>query len=100
MKSNPTYPEVFEPNSDPVLNDHHGIVECPICFKDTPRNKMVQDHCHDTGLQRGRICGPCNMMLGMAHDNPFVLKSGIEYLAGWFATHAKVIGERKARHGK
>lgn len=51
---------------------------CPIC-KRGPQ-LLVQDHCHKTGKQRGRICHHCNLVLGHARDNPKVLTRAAKYL--------------------
>ncbi len=38
------------------------------------------DHDHKTGLFRGWICMSCNIALGMARDNPHILRSLADYL--------------------
>ncbi len=53
--------------------------KCSICSE--PATSL--DHCHDSGLVRGLLCGHCNKMLGFARDNPDVLKRAVEYLADW-----------------
>lgn len=40
----------------------------------------VVDHCHKTGKIRGVLCHPCNKLLGMAKDNPQVLRFAADYL--------------------
>ncbi len=52
---------------------------CPATIPTTQRGWMV-DHCHDTGVVRGIVCSLCNLMLGMAKDNPEVLRAGAAYL--------------------
>ncbi|MFE5164710.1 endonuclease domain-containing protein [Streptomyces sp. NPDC056697] len=39
------------------------------------------DHCHDSGIVRGALCQPCNLMLGNARDNIDVLLAAVKYLA-------------------
>jgi hypothetical protein len=92
---------IFESTSDNELYvnfDPHAVNKCPICKKKFTLKQLVFDHCHRTGLQRGRLCVKCNAMIGMACDNPVTLSNAIDYLAEWFVTHAKVGEERKARH--
>jgi len=38
------------------------------------------DHNHETGEIRGLLCQKCNAMLGMANDDPVILRTAIEYL--------------------
>lgn len=38
------------------------------------------DHCHESGLVRGLLCGHCNVSIGMAGDNIWVLEQMIGYL--------------------
>jgi ribosomal protein L25 (general stress protein Ctc) len=40
------------------------------------------DHDHVTGKVRGLLCRNCNVMLGMAGDNPSILLLGALYLTG------------------
>lgn len=46
------------------------------------RNKVVVDHCHETGRVRGLLCTPCNLMIGYAQDSEELLRSAIQYLEG------------------
>ncbi|MFJ9002454.1 endonuclease domain-containing protein [Streptomyces sp. NPDC102359] len=38
------------------------------------------DHCHESGVVRGALCQPCNLMLGNAKDSVDVLLAAIKYL--------------------
>ena len=55
---------------------------CVICLTDTPTGKgdFHVDHCHRTGLVRKLLCASCNLMLGMAKDNPETLTRAVGYL--------------------
>lgn len=76
------------------LDDYHRILAaqngvCAVC-KGPPRGRGADedrfhiDHCHTSGIVRGLLCSPCNMMLGLAGEDPTTLASAIEYLK----THA------------
>ena len=53
---------------------------CAICRK-TPELVIFHiDHDHKTGKVRGILCRACNLMLGMAKDQPDTLRNGAAYL--------------------
>lgn len=54
---------------------------CALCFTQERRTRDWHvDHCHTTGKVRGILCHHCNLMLGNAKDNTFVLSNAIKYL--------------------
>lgn len=62
---------------------------CAICGRhedDIPKprprdhSSLVPDHCHETGMNRGLLCNPCNIFLGHAKNDERILASAIEYL--------------------
>jgi hypothetical protein len=55
---------------------------CAICLSDTPKSKggWDTDHCHATGIVRGILCHPCNVMIGQSEDNTSTLSNAISYL--------------------
>lgn len=90
--------ELFEGTSDnsQTVNLEHGTsYKCQICNKQFTLRQLVYDHCHKTNLQRGRICRSCNVLLGMAKDNPMILRSAIDYLAHWYLEHARIMQQIK-----
>lgn len=52
--------------------------KCAIC--DTPSEKLVVDHNHQTGTVRGLLCPTCNMGIGLLKENPQVMANAIMYL--------------------
>lgn len=54
----------------------HGK-KCSICGSS---DKLVVDHCHETGQVRGILCNNCNIGLGMFRDSKSLLDSATKYL--------------------
>lgn len=55
---------------------------CAICSKPNERRRrLAVDHCHTSGRVRGLLCDACNNMLGMAGENPTILRAAADYLA-------------------
>jgi len=42
--------------------------------------RIVEDHCHDTGVFRGWLCNNCNLGLGLIGDNIEGVKKCLDYL--------------------
>lgn len=58
---------------------------CAICCREptskSPKySKLVVDHCHNTNRVRRLLCSQCNTMLGMARDDPSILRAAARYL--------------------
>lgn len=47
-------------------------LECECCGNEARR--ICMDHCHTTGLFRAWLCDHCNTALGMAKDDPAILR--------------------------
>ena len=52
---------------------------CGICGEQSFRWLCI-DHCHSSGKVRGLLCNKCNVILGMCHDDPNILRAAIAYL--------------------
>jgi hypothetical protein len=64
-----------------AFNNHNG--RCEGCNSENPGIRgWCIDHDHDTKTFRGILCTRCNVALGMARDNPFLLYALISYLDG------------------
>jgi hypothetical protein len=50
---------------------------CMICGA---LDRLVVDHCHDTGIMRGLLCYKHNAGMGMFADNPILLENAVNYL--------------------
>jgi hypothetical protein len=67
-----------------MLTEQGGL--CVICRKPEKKKrkgvlqKLSVDHCHTSGRVRGLLCSRCNLMIGMAHENPEILARAIDYL--------------------
>lgn len=55
---------------------------CAICSIEREKlsKNLSIDHDHKTGVVRGLVCQPCNLILGYSADDIEVLKSAIAYL--------------------
>ena len=55
---------------------------CAICgTREIDLNqRLAVDHNHTTSQTRGLLCHKCNMFIGLANDNVWILRSAIEYL--------------------
>ena len=51
--------------------------QCAICRK---VKELVVDHCHERKEPRGMLCRACNLLIGYAHDNTYILGRAINYL--------------------
>jgi hypothetical protein len=66
------------------LAEQSGV--CAICGtlpdqNDPVHPRLVVDHCHTSGDARGLLCFRCNLVLGLAGEQPAVLRSAVDYLA-------------------
>lgn len=59
-----------------MLSEQHG--KCAVCCETLQR--PLVDHCHELGHVRGLVCAACNTMIGLAKDNPDVLKNAAKYV--------------------
>lgn len=69
---------------------------CPICGLSASETKgrnpgrLNVDHDHETMVIRGLLCGPCNLILGQAHDDPNILLAAAAYLIRYSETAISV----------
>lgn len=61
-----------------MFSEQSGL--CAICLELAGDDVLHVDHCHKTGRIRGLLCRSCNLLLGMAKDNPEILESAISYM--------------------
>lgn len=53
--------------------------ECEICHRDI-KDSFHTDHHHGTGKFRGFLCSNCNTAIGLAQENPEILRAAVIYL--------------------
>ena len=54
---------------------------CKICGDKFSKTNLPHiDHCHVTGVIRGKLCRRCNIALGLFKDKIYNLKRAVEYL--------------------
>lgn len=51
--------------------------ECGICGK---KDSLIVDHCHETNIIRGVLCGTCNTAIGLLGDNLEGVQKAYDYL--------------------
>jgi hypothetical protein len=57
------------------------LLACDICQQPARANRaLARDHCHASGVSRGRLCHRCNMALGLFADNAVWLRAAADYL--------------------
>jgi hypothetical protein len=67
-----------------LLETQNGV--CAICGKEETysnqwnKRRLAVDHCHETGIIRGLLCGRCNSGLGWFDDNLEYLKKAVLHL--------------------
>lgn len=69
---------------------------CAVCGQPVglpQKGKSCLDHCHKTGRARGVIHWKCNLILGMAGDDPDTLGHARNYLLKW-----ESMGEQNEKH--
>lgn len=54
--------------------------KCAICRREEAERSLSVDHCHARGHVRGLLCGNCNRMLGLAADDPSLLRRAARYV--------------------
>lgn len=62
-----------------LLATQEGV--CALCGKPhSDEQKLVVDHCHDTGRIRGLLCRSCNVAIGLLGDSPSGLQRALNYV--------------------
>lgn len=54
--------------------------QCECCGRSPGVRALALDHCHDTGIFRGWLCGPCNTSIGVLGDSLSGLARAAAYL--------------------
>ena len=72
---------------DELIDLQYGA--CPGCLRDvtsshqpdeTSNTRSAVDHSHTTGKVRGVLCGRCNRLIGLADEDPLILKMLAAYI--------------------
>ena len=53
---------------------------CDSCGMDVALNRKHVDHHHASGAVRGVLCHNCNLVLGLAHEDPGTLRAVADYI--------------------
>ena len=64
---------------DKILEEQNYL--CALCGCELTHDAVPSiDHSHTLNEMRGIVCRKCNLMIGLAEDNPRILYLGIKYL--------------------
>jgi Recombination endonuclease VII len=69
---------ISEEDYQTIFESQFGL--CAICGQAPKDGKFHTDHCHTSNVVRGLLCTTCNLMLGLAKDNPEILIKAARYL--------------------
>lgn len=58
-------------------NEYMTDAECSICES---KERLVLDHCHNSGKIRGVLCHNCNVGIGNLRDSPQIVARALYYL--------------------
>ncbi len=67
-----------EADYEALLAEFDG--NCWVCRKPPKTKRLHVEHDHQTGLVRGLVCWTDNKLLGVARDNPELLRNAAAYL--------------------
>lgn len=54
-----------------------AITSCQVCGSE---DDLTIDHCHDSGVVRGKLCGKCNRSLGNMRESADLLRRLADYI--------------------
>lgn len=68
-----------------TTSDYERMVDaqggaCALC-EVVPEDRLVVDHCHQTGRVRALLCGRCNSGIGFLRDDPVLIELAVGYLS-------------------
>lgn len=68
-----------------MVRKRNGL--CDICHKQDLKHRLVVDHDHVTGENRGLLCRTCNTGIGYLRDDIELLESALKYLKKYSSTN-------------
>jgi len=84
--------------AEAILYEVNGS-RCWICGIEEGAKLLCFDHDHSSGLVRGLLCTPCNLVLGNSQDNPALLRRAANYLEGKLVANKKWIQDAIKKPG-
>lgn len=66
-----------EEDYENLLIGQNGV--CAVC-KQVDKITLAIDHCHETDIVRGLLCGSCNKAEGLLKSNPDVIRALADYV--------------------
>lgn len=71
-----------------TYEEYHEMMKNPCAICGTT-DKLVVDHCHETGAIRGTLCSRCNSAIGFLLDDVSLVRSALSYLEGFESEHSR-----------
>ena len=60
-----------------ICRRHEDEIQKP---RSGDHSSLIPDHCHASGVVRGLLCNPCNLLIGHGREDERVLAAAIQYL--------------------
>jgi hypothetical protein len=80
-----------------LYKQNHRCAICYEVFDETQTHGIHIDHCHQTNVVRGALCGPCNVFLGWIEPKQALIDNCLFYLR---SSYRLPIPPKSAKRGR